>query len=150
MAVACLDAECRRITVSLGGADPTHSRSPVRARLDRLERRAAAARRGSSGRPPPDSLAFASRHADLDSPRRHLGVFLLSHEIDLGRPDIRMPGKLGTSCIDAPFRMASFIAVFRSEWMPMPRPPSRSGSMPARGSSSSPAARGSSDPGAAG
>ncbi len=41
-----------------------------------------------------DSLALASRHANVDSPRRDLGVFLLTHEVELGRPDIGMPGKL--------------------------------------------------------
>ena len=40
------------------------------------------------------SLALASRHANVDAPRRHLGVFLLAHEVDLGRPDIRVPGEL--------------------------------------------------------
>src|SRR5208337_3040231 len=40
------------------------------------------------------SLALTSRHANVDSPRRHLGVFLLGHEVELGRSDIRMPGKL--------------------------------------------------------
>ena len=41
-----------------------------------------------------DSLAFASREANVDAPRRHLGVFLLAHEVELGRPDIRVPGEL--------------------------------------------------------
>jgi hypothetical protein len=36
-------------------------------------------------------------------------------------------------CSGAPLRMASLMAVLRSESMPMPRPPSRSGSMPAAG-----------------
>jgi hypothetical protein len=31
----------------------------------------------------------------------------------------------------APFLMVSLIAVLRSEWMPIPRAPSRVGSMPA-------------------
>ena len=39
------------------------------------------------------------------------------------------PANSLTSCIEAPFRMASLIAVLRKEWMPMPRLPSRSGSM---------------------
>jgi hypothetical protein len=30
----------------------------------------------------------------VDAPRRHLGVFLLTHEVELGRPDVGMPGKL--------------------------------------------------------
>jgi hypothetical protein len=33
-----------------------------------------------------NSLVLASRDADLDPPRCHLGVFLLAHEVDLGRP----------------------------------------------------------------
>ena len=37
----------------------------------------------------------------------------------------------GFSCIVAPLRIASLIAVLRSEWMPIPRPPSRFGSIPA-------------------
>src|SRR5207253_9963322 len=40
------------------------------------------------------SLAFASHDADLDPPRRHLGVFLLADEVDLGRADIGVPGEL--------------------------------------------------------
>ncbi len=35
-------------------------------------------------------LSFASRQPDLDAAGRYLGVFLFSHELDLGRPDIRM------------------------------------------------------------
>ena len=62
-----------------------------------------------------DSRARASRDANVDSPRRHLGVFLLAHEVDLGRPDIGVPGELRTSCSVAPFLMASLIAVLRSE-----------------------------------
>jgi hypothetical protein len=30
----------------------------------------------------------------VDPPRRHFGVLLLAHEVELGRPDIRVPGKL--------------------------------------------------------
>ncbi len=41
-----------------------------------------------------DSLAPGPRQAYLDAPGRHLGVFLLADEIDLGRPDIRVPGEL--------------------------------------------------------
>ena len=41
-----------------------------------------------------DSLARASRDANVDPPRRHLGVLLLAHEVELGRPDIRVPGEL--------------------------------------------------------
>src|SRR5512135_2318730 len=41
-----------------------------------------------------DSLARASRDANVDPPRRHLRVFLLAHEVELGRPDIGMPGEL--------------------------------------------------------
>ena len=40
------------------------------------------------------SLALASRDANVDAPRRHLGVFLLAHEIDLGGADIGVPGEL--------------------------------------------------------
>ena len=40
------------------------------------------------------SLARASRDANVDAPRRHLGVFLLAHEVELGRPDIGVPGEL--------------------------------------------------------
>ena len=46
------------------------------------------------GRPPPGSLALASRDADLDPPGRHLGVFLLADEVDLGRSDVGMAGEL--------------------------------------------------------
>src|SRR5262249_20917179 len=42
----------------------------------------------------PDSLAPSSRKPNLDAPRRHLGVFLFPHEVDLGRPDIGMASKL--------------------------------------------------------
>ncbi len=41
------------------------------------------------------------------------------------------PTNSRTSCIVAPLRIASLIAVVRSEWMPMPRLPSRDGSIPA-------------------
>src|SRR5512135_3772169 len=41
-----------------------------------------------------DSLSLASRQANMDAPRRHLGVLLLPHEVDLGRPDIGVPGEL--------------------------------------------------------
>jgi hypothetical protein len=37
----------------------------------------------------------------------------------------------GTSCTVAPSRIASLMAVLHGEWMPIRRPPSRSGSMPA-------------------
>ena len=40
------------------------------------------------------SLGLASRDANVDAPRRHLGVFLLAREVELGRPDIRVPGEL--------------------------------------------------------
>ena len=46
------------------------------------------------GRPPPGSLALASRQADLDPPGRHLGVFLLADEVDLGGADVGMAGEL--------------------------------------------------------
>src|SRR5512135_987282 len=41
-----------------------------------------------------DSLALASRQANMDAPRRHLGVLLLAHEVDLGGADIGVPGEL--------------------------------------------------------
>src|SRR5512135_3939326 len=41
-----------------------------------------------------DSLALASRQANMDPPRRHLGVPLLTHEVDLGRAEIGVPGEL--------------------------------------------------------
>ena len=41
------------------------------------------------------------------------------------------PANSRTSCIWAPLRMASLMAVLRSEWTPMPRLLSRFGSMPA-------------------
>jgi hypothetical protein len=41
-----------------------------------------------------DSHARASRDANVDAPRRHLGVFLLAHELELSRPDIGVPGEL--------------------------------------------------------
>ena len=41
-----------------------------------------------------DSLARASRDANVDPPRRHLGVFLLAHEVELGGPDIGVAGEL--------------------------------------------------------
>jgi hypothetical protein len=40
------------------------------------------------------SLALAPRDANLDSPRRDLGIFLFPHEVDLGRSDISMAGEL--------------------------------------------------------
>ena len=36
----------------------------------------------------------ASRDANVDAPRRHLGVFLLTHEVDLGRADVGVAGEL--------------------------------------------------------
>src|SRR5437764_1122407 len=41
------------------------------------------------------------------------------------------PANSRTSCMVAPLRMASLIAVLRKLWMPMPRAPSRDGSIPA-------------------
>ena len=49
--------------------------------------------RASSGRPPPGSLALASRQADLDPPGRHLGVLLLADEVDLGGADVGVAGE---------------------------------------------------------
>ncbi len=34
-----------------------------------------------------DSLAFASREANVDPPRRDLGIFLLAHEVEFGGAD---------------------------------------------------------------
>ena len=45
-------------------------------------------------RRPMGSLALSSRHADLDPPRRHLGVFLLADEVDLGGADVGVAGEL--------------------------------------------------------
>ena len=78
---------------------PNGSRSPVSASVylsivsigsPRLQ---AVGRRASSGRPPTGSLALTPRDADLDPPRRHLGVLLLADEVDLGGPDIGMAGE---------------------------------------------------------
>jgi hypothetical protein len=44
-------------------------------------------RRESLRRPPTGSLALSSRDTNLDPPCRHLGVFLLAHEGDLGGAD---------------------------------------------------------------
>jgi len=41
-----------------------------------------------------DSLALASRDANLDPPGSNLRVLLFPHEVDLGGPDIRVAGKL--------------------------------------------------------
>ena len=40
------------------------------------------------------SSASRSCEADLDPPRCDLGVLLLAHEVDLGRPDVGMTGEL--------------------------------------------------------
>src|SRR5262249_54629561 len=68
------------------GTDPSYPVGPPRIQAVR--------RRGSSRRPPPVSLALASRDADLDPPRRHLGIFLLADKIDFSSSYICMPGKL--------------------------------------------------------
>jgi hypothetical protein len=57
--------------------------------------------------------ALSPRDADLNPARRHLGVFSLA------------VGYSRTSCLCAPLRMASLMAVLRREWMPLPRLPSR-------------------------
>ncbi len=44
------------------------------------------------GKPP--SLDPGPREADLNPPRRHLGIFLLAHEVDLSGPYICMSSKL--------------------------------------------------------
>ena len=41
-----------------------------------------------------DSLARASRDANVDPPRRHFRVFLFPHEIDLGCADVGMSREL--------------------------------------------------------
>jgi hypothetical protein len=38
--------------------------------------------------------ARAPRDADVDAPRRHLGVFLLAHEVELGRAVLGVSGEL--------------------------------------------------------
>jgi hypothetical protein len=40
------------------------------------------------------SLGLASRDADLDPPRRHLGVFLFPDEVDLSSSNISMSCEL--------------------------------------------------------
>jgi hypothetical protein len=40
------------------------------------------------------SLSCTSRHADLDPPSCNLGIFLLAYEVDLGGPDVGVPGEL--------------------------------------------------------
>src|SRR5512144_2155166 len=77
------------------------------------------------------SLARASRDANVDPPRRHLGVLLLAREVELGRPDIGVPGELAHFVERRPVPDGIVDGGLRSEWMPIPRPPSRSGSMPA-------------------
>jgi hypothetical protein len=50
------------------------------------------------------SAVFFPSHADLGSPRRHLGVFSLAHEVQLGGADVAAPGEFPnsrTSCICA-------------------------------------------------
>src|SRR5271157_957636 len=42
---------------------------------------------------PRASLVLAPRDADLDPPRRHFRILLFPHEVDLGSPDIGVPGK---------------------------------------------------------
>jgi hypothetical protein len=39
------------------------------------------------------SLSCTSRHPYLDPPRRDFGVLLAAHEVDLGGPDIGVPGE---------------------------------------------------------
>jgi hypothetical protein len=39
------------------------------------------------GRMTRPSLDSEPREANLDAPRRHLGVFLLAHKVECGRPD---------------------------------------------------------------
>jgi hypothetical protein len=46
------------------------------------------------GRPPPVSLGLATCDTDLDSSGCHLRVFLLADEINLGRADVGVAGKL--------------------------------------------------------
>jgi len=41
-----------------------------------------------------DSLDPGPREADLDAPRRHLGVFFFADEVELGYPDVSVAGEL--------------------------------------------------------
>ena len=43
--------------------------------------------------PATGSFAPASRQADLDAAGRHLGVFLLPREVNLGGADVGVPGE---------------------------------------------------------
>ena len=52
-----------------------------------------AGHRAMKGAQPP-SLVLAPRQADLDLPGRHLGVFLLADEVDLGGADVGVAGEL--------------------------------------------------------
>ncbi len=45
-------------------------------------------------RRPMGSLAPGACQPDLDAPRRHLGVFFLALEVELGRPDVGVAGEL--------------------------------------------------------
>ena len=59
-----------------------------------IHRAVTRANESTSGILPAGSLALASRDADLDAPCRHLGVFLLADEVDLGRADVGVAGEL--------------------------------------------------------
>ncbi len=57
------------------------------------------------------------RDAGVNAMRRHLGVFPLMHEVDLGRTEVGVTGEFPHPFMVAPLRMASLIAVSRSEWL---------------------------------
>src|SRR3954451_5423522 len=49
---------------------------------------------GATASGPGRSGALRPRDADLDPPRRHLGVLLLAHEVELGRADVAVSREL--------------------------------------------------------
>src|SRR6266851_2119765 len=55
---------------------------------------------------PAASATLSPRHADLDAPRRHLGIFALAQEVQLGGAVSLCPANSRTTCIWAPLRMA--------------------------------------------
>ena len=70
------------------------SKATVR-RLSMIESSSCVGQAGGDSAPAVVGVArLGSYDADLDAPRRHLGVFLLAHEIDLGGADIGVPGEL--------------------------------------------------------
>src|SRR5262249_38142415 len=67
------------------------------------------------------SLAFAARESDLNPPGGHVGIFLLAHEVDLGRPVIGVAGKLPHLVHRSPVVDGVVDRCLRNEWMPIPR-----------------------------